>query len=101
MIDFTNCPVDESWILYGPEVGDFKVITTCAEFAYARLKIAEGALEGYYFKKNFDSQEKYPVNKYGVVYPYPDGMFDAWENMAGDIIRAALKTKEKEKLNKC
>lgn len=95
MIDFTNCPVDEPWILFDSE-GNHRVINTCAEFAYARLQIAKGALEGYYLKKTLESEEKYPINRYGVVHPYPEGLFDSWENMAGDIVRAAMNIRATE-----
>lgn len=97
MIDFTNCPTDKPWYLWDTE-GNSKIIRTELEFTYARKIIAENQIEGYYLSRIDDplGVKKYYINHYGVVYPYPDGLFDSGSQMSSEIIFSALKTREKE-----
>lgn len=94
MIDFTNCPVDKPWILHDGE-GNTKVINHTAEFVYARLIIAQNGYEDYYLTREGDDKE-YHINCYGSVEEWPDGLFDSWEKMAGDILCASRDRKQSE-----
>lgn len=95
MIDFTNCPVDKPWVLHDSD-GNTKILNHTAEFVYARLIIAENGYEGYYLTREGDDNI-YPITNYGKVDPWPDGLFDSWESMVGDILRAQMDRAERER----
>lgn len=96
MIDFTNCPVDDtSWVLHDSE-GNTHPIQHTAELAYARLKIAEGRLSGYYLTRDGD-ENNYYINKFGCIEQWPSGLFDSYDNMAGAILDACLASKQIDK----
>ena len=103
MIDFKDCPKDESWLLFDSE-GNRKVIKNETMFNYARLQIAKGKLEGYFLVRMSDllkplsEVEKFPINHYGVVENIPTDMFQSSQVMAGEIIKAMVQTRVEEGL---
>ena len=103
MIDFKDCPKDESWLLFDGE-GNRKVIKNETMFNYARLQIAKGKLEGYFLVRMSDllkplsEVEKFPINRYGVVENIPADMFQSSHVIAGEIIRTTIQTRTEEGL---
>ena len=104
MIDFKDCPKDESWLLFDGD-GNCELIENETMFNYARLQIAKGRLEGYFMVRKFDLRsktlsevEKFYINHYGVVESEPDDMFRSSHVMAGEIIRAMVQTRTEEGL---
>ena len=104
MIDFKDCPKDESWLLFDGE-GNYDVIKDEIMFNYARLQIAKGRLEGYYMVRMADfcdkplsEVEKFPINLYGVVENIPADMFQSSHVVAVEIIRTTIQTKTEEGL---
>ena len=104
MIDFKDCPKDESWLLFDGE-GNFDVIKDEIMFNYARLQIAKGKLCGYFLvrmtdlrKKPLSEVEKFPINRYGVVENIPADMFQSSHVVAVEIIRTTIQTRTEEGL---
>ena len=103
MIDFKDCPKDESWLLFDGE-GNRKVIKNETMFNYARLQIAKGKLEGYFLVRMSDllkplsEVEKFPINRYGVVENIPADMFQSSHVIAVEIIRTTIQTRTEEGL---
>lgn len=100
MVTLENCPEDKPWVLHHNDNPLWSlVIENAIQFDYIRLQIAKGEYEGYYLVNPSDERKKYPINKYGVVYPYPDGMFDVGMNLSSEILHTAMEHRSKELKN--
>ena len=82
MIDFTNCPKDEPWMLFDND-GNCRILNNVIEFDNARLQIVKEKLDGYFlvnikeFINNPNNYKKYCINNTGNVEGYPLNMFFA------------------------
>lgn len=96
MIDFTNCPTDEPWLLFDND-GMCQMIKNEIEFCYARLQIAKEKLDGYFlvnvkeFINEPNSYKKYHINNTGTVEEYPLNMFTSVEQLSADILSIHFK----------
>lgn len=96
MIDFTNCPKDEPWMLVDND-GKCRMLNNETEFCYARLQIAKNRLEGYFlvnvkeFINNPNNYRKYHINNTGTVEEYPSNMFTSVEQLCGEILSMRFK----------
>ena len=103
MIDFKDCPKDESWLLFDGN-GNSEVLENVTMFNYARLQIAKGKLEGYFLVRMSDllkplsEVEKFPINHYGVVENEPDDMFRSNADLTCEIVRTGVQTRVEEGL---
>lgn len=104
MIDFKDCPKDESWLLFDGD-GNHELIENETMFNYARLQIAKGRLEGYFMVRKSDLRsktlsevEKFCINHYGVVANEPDDMFRSNADLTCEIFRTGVQTRMDEGL---
>lgn len=99
MIDFTNCPKDEPWMLFDNE-GNCQMLKNEIEFCYARLQIAKNKFEGYFlvnvkeFVNNPNKYKKYHINNTGTVEEYPLNMFTSVEQLSGEILSIRFKDRD-------
>ena len=95
MIDFTNCPKDEPWMLFDNE-GNCQMINNEIEFYYARLQIVKEKLDGYFlvnvkeFINKPNDYKKYHINNMGTVQEYPN-MFASVEQLCTEILNICCK----------
>ena len=72
MIDFKDCPKDETWLLFDSD-GNCEFMADEIKLAYACYQIAKEKLEGYFlvnvndFIRNPNGYEKYPSGSRYVV----------------------------------
>ena len=91
MIDFTNCPKDEPWMLFDND-GNCQILNNVIEFDYARLQISKNRLGGYFlvnvkeFINNPNNYKKYCISDTGNVEEYPLNMFASDEQLLIEIL---------------
>lgn len=95
MIDFKNCPKDESWLLFDSD-GNCELIIDEIKLTYACYQIAKEKLEGYFlvnvndFIRDPNGYEKYPVDNKGFIENYPHNLFTTSSNLWAEILKMRM-----------
>lgn len=95
MIDFKDCPKDESWMLFDSDI-NCEYITNETKLAYACYQIAKEKLDGYFlvnvndFLRNPNGYEKYPIDNKGFIENYPHNLFTKSSDLWAEVLRIRM-----------
>ena len=99
MIDFKDCPKEESWLLFDND-GNCEFMTNEIKLAYACHQIAKEKLEGYFlvnvndFIRNPKGYEKYPIDNKGFIENYPHNLFTITSNLWAEVLKIRMGKEE-------